>query len=109
MTSPQLKTIRSEKGYTQREMASYLGVSLSSLTKWEGGATIPAWVDGKLGRPAAQIAVEGLSPTEVQEFSKAAAARGLSGDQLAAELIRHWLRLPCIAIIAGLALYWATA
>jgi len=108
MTSPQLKAMRAEKAYTQKEMATFLGVSLSSLTKWEGGAPIPSWVDEKLGRATAQIQIENLTPSEIQTFSKAAAARGLTGDQLAAELIRHWLRLPLVALLCA-AIYQACA
>ena len=103
MNSPQLKSARAAKGLTQKECAAYLGVSLSTLTKWEGGAPIPPWVNDKMGHPAAQISVRDLTASEVQAFAKSAASKGLTGDQLAAELIRHWMRLPCIL----LGLSWA--
>ncbi|MDU4890697.1 MAG: helix-turn-helix domain-containing protein [Clostridium sp.] len=37
----QIKALRNEKGVTQEELASFLGISYQAVSKWENGATAP--------------------------------------------------------------------
>lgn len=37
----QIKTLRSEKGVTQEELASFLGISYQAVSKWENNVTAP--------------------------------------------------------------------
>jgi DNA-binding XRE family transcriptional regulator len=100
MNAKQFKAARKAKGMTQKELSSHLGVSLSAVTKWEGGATVPAWVNEKISPPVVDLKIKSLSAAEIQDLEKKAAAKGFNGDSLAAELIRNWIKLSLITFTA---------
>lgn len=56
----QLKKAQEDRGETQQEMADFLGISKSSLCKWQAGDGEPSQVkmDGILSR----LGVEGAAP-----------------------------------------------
>jgi len=97
MTADQFKTARKSKGMTQRQLCAFLGVSFSAVTKWETGANpIPKWVEEKL-LARQEVTLRGLSAAEIAKFQQKAAARGMSADEIAAELIRNFLKLSLLA------------
>lgn len=100
MKAEDFKSARLAKGMTQKELSKHLGVSLSAVTKWEGGATVPPWVIEKMVPAVTELKIKGLSAAEIQAYEKKAAAKGFSGDSLAAELIRNWIKLSLIAFAA---------
>lgn len=100
MNASEFKAARLTKKLTQKECATMLGVSLSSVTKYEGGAPVPDWVAEKMATPRTSLQIKGLTASEIMALEKRAAAKGISGDEIAAELIRSFLKLSVIAFVA---------
>lgn len=96
MTSEQFKKAREAKGMTQKGLASYLGASYSTVTKWEVGKNpIPAWVEEKLTVRKA-LTLKDLDADEIAAFEKKAAEKGKSPDSIASELIRLFIKMPIL-------------
>jgi len=100
MNKEEFKSARQRKGLTQKELAAFLGVSYSAITKWEtGGNPIPAWVADKLREPRRGLSLEGLAPEELAALERRSASRGVTSDQFAVELIRAFLKLGALVMI----------
>lgn len=97
MNAQEFKTARIAKRLTQKELAANLGVSLSAVTKYEGGAKIPEWVAEKMAARRTKLEIKDLSAAEIVALEKKAASKGLSVDAIAAELIRSFLKLSLLA------------
>lgn len=94
MNNIDFKKARKAKGMTQKELASFLGVSYSAVTKWESDNNpVPHWVAEKMLAPQDSISVKGLSAEEIAEFEHAAAEKGKSPDELVTDLIRMFIKL----------------
>ena len=99
MTSEQFKTARKAKKMTQRELAVFLNVSLSAVTKWETGANpIPDHVAEKL-HVRSVLKISELGADELAVFQKKAAERGRTPDSITAELIRNFIKLSAVAVL----------
>lgn len=99
MKPKDFKAARIAKNMTQKELAAHLGVSLSAVTKYEGGASIPDWIVEKMTSHRTELKILGLTAQEILELEKKAASKGVSGDSIAAELIRNFLKLSVIAFM----------
>lgn len=101
MTKEEFKAERKRKKLNQRELATFLGASYSAVTKWEIGVNeIPHWVEEKMRDRRKGFVVDDLSAAEIAEFEKKAASKGTSSDKLAAEVIRMFLKLSVVCLIA---------
>lgn len=100
MTAEQIKAARLAKNMTQKEFASWIGKSLSTVTKWEGGAPIPDWVAEKLKSPQTRLQITELTAEEISKLEKKAAAKGMSGDAFVAEMLRSFLKLTSLLLLA---------
>lgn len=89
MTTTQFKEARKAKNMDQRELASFLKVSYSAVTKWETGKNpIPEWVADRLLDKTGKFILNGFTPEEVMNIQRRAASKGVSSDALIADMVR---------------------
>lgn len=88
----------------QRELASFLKVSYSAVTKWETGQNpIPAWVADKLLDRSGKFVLDGFSPEEVIAIQRRAASKGMSADDFIASLVKAVINVSIfVAILISL-------
>ena len=105
MTATEFKQARKARGMNQRELARWLGVSYSAVTKWETNRNpIPSWVTEKLGKRSGMFSLKGLSAGEVKQVEVSAASQGKTVDELVSDLVRASLKLSKILAISALPL-----
>ena len=108
MNTKELKAARKRKNMTQRELATYLGVSYSALTKYETAQNpIPKWIEDKLAERPQGLVIGDLSADELADLEKKAASRGVSSDKLGAEMIRAFIKLSLLVLAIGHAVMWS--
>ena len=96
MTAEQFKTHRVDRGLDQKQWAAILGVSYSSVTKWERGlgSTIPSYVEkAVINLNVSAFKLTGLSETQLKKLNQKLAETGETVDDYVSRLLRNILVL----------------
>jgi len=94
ITPEEFKAARKARKMTQLELAKWLNVSYSAVTKWETGKNpVPQWVAEKLQDQKGVFVLDDyFSLDEAAKIHELAKARGMSADGLIAEMVKHLLK-----------------
>jgi len=96
MTADQFKKHRTDKGLDQKQWAAVLGVSYSSVTKWERGlgSPIPPYVEKLVGSlNLSSYKLKGLSEEQLKKLNIKLAETGESLDDYVSRILRNILVL----------------
>lgn len=103
MNGQEFKQHRTERRLNQRQWASLLGVSYSSVTKWETKPTesIPRYVAQQVeGLKMDKFTLKNLSPEQQEKLAKRVAESGKTLEEYVSDLLKAILSISIFGAIA---------
>lgn len=103
MNGQEFKQHRTERRLNQRQWASLLGVSYSSVTKWETkpAESIPRYVAQQVeGLKMDKFTLKNLSPDQQEKLAKRVAESGKTLEEYVSDLLKAILSISILGAIA---------
>ena len=103
MKAEEFKKQRVDRGLDQKQWAAILGVSYSSVTKWERGlgSHIPSYVEKLVSSlNVSTFQLTGLSEAQLRKLNQKLAETGETVDDYVSRLLRNILSLGVLFVAA---------